>query len=204
MVTAGGNRLRLGHDVLPYDLNTPLFTDYAHKLRTVWLPPGTQAGYHGEEVFDFPVGTLLSKTFYYPVDASGQPALNDDYSTDFAADGLDLNTVRLIETRLLIRQPDRWDALAYVWDDAQREARLEIAGEILRFEAHDGASVRNLTYIVPTRDECRSCHVTDHTSGVLEPIGTKARHLNKDYRHYADGAAPQLARWAAVGYPPDA
>ena len=103
VVTAGGNKLRLGHNVLPYDLNTPLFTDYAHKLRTVWLPPGTQAAYHGEEAFDFPVGTLLSKTFYYPVDASGQPALNDDYSTDFAADGLDLNTVRLIETRLLIR-----------------------------------------------------------------------------------------------------
>jgi hypothetical protein len=28
-------------DVLPYDLNTPLFTDYAYKTRFVWMPKGT-------------------------------------------------------------------------------------------------------------------------------------------------------------------
>jgi uncharacterized repeat protein (TIGR03806 family) len=200
LVIARGTRLQLGQGVLPYDLNTPLFTDYAHKLRTVWLPAGTQAAYSAEETFDFPVGTLLSKTFYYPTDNSGRPMLNDDDSSDFAADGLNLDAVRLIETRLLVRQPDGWDALAYVWDDAQQEATLEIAGEILRFEAHDGATVRNLTYIVPTRDECGSCHITDHASGEFEPIGPKARHLDKDYRHYADGSAPQLARWTSAGY----
>jgi uncharacterized repeat protein (TIGR03806 family) len=200
VVAASGNQLLLGQGVLPYDLNTPLFTDYAHKLRTVWLPPGTQAEYRGEATFDFPVGTLLSKTFYYPRDASGKLALNDDYANDFSADGLDLDAVRLIETRLLVRQPGGWDALAYVWDDAQQEATLEIAGEILRFEAHDGATVRNLTYIVPTRDECGSCHITDLASGEFEPIGPKTRHLDKDYMHYADGSAPQLARWTSVRY----
>ena len=30
--------LRLNDGVVPYDLNTPLFSDYAHKLRTVWMP----------------------------------------------------------------------------------------------------------------------------------------------------------------------
>ena len=32
--------LNLGEDVLPYSLNTPLFTDYAHKLRTIWMKEG--------------------------------------------------------------------------------------------------------------------------------------------------------------------
>ena len=27
--------------VIPYDLNTPLFSDYASKYRFVWMPPGT-------------------------------------------------------------------------------------------------------------------------------------------------------------------
>ncbi|MGW8127294.1 MAG: parallel beta-helix domain-containing protein [Stenotrophomonas sp.] len=35
-------RLRLNARVLPYDLDTALFTDYAHKLRTVWMPAGTR------------------------------------------------------------------------------------------------------------------------------------------------------------------
>ena len=51
--------------VTPYDLNSPLFSDYAHKLRTVVLPPGTSIRY-GEDAFEFPVGTVITKTFYYP------------------------------------------------------------------------------------------------------------------------------------------
>ena len=200
VVTALGNRLQLGQRVLPYDLNTPLFSDYAHKLRTAWLPPGTYAEYRSDGALAFPVGTLLSKTFYYPVDASGRLALNDDFSTDFSKDGLDLGMVRLIETRLLVRQHDGWDALAYVWDEAQGEARLEIAGAILNLPVHDGDAPLRLTYVVPTRDECGSCHIADRSSGALEPIGTKARHLDKVYAHYADGPAPQLARWSQTGY----
>ena len=37
---ADGRQFSLGDNVFPYDLNTPLFTDYALKLRTVWLPEG--------------------------------------------------------------------------------------------------------------------------------------------------------------------
>jgi uncharacterized repeat protein (TIGR03806 family) len=208
VVTAQGNRLQLGQRVLPYDLNTPLFSDYAHKLRTVWLPAGTYAEYGSDGAMMFPVGTILSKTFYYPRAALGLLALNDDYAHDFSAEGLNLDAVRLIETRLLVHQPDGWDALAYVWDEAQRDARLEIAGEILELPVHDGSAARRLTYVVPTRDECGSCHIADHTNGALEPIGTKVRHLDKQYVYYADGPAPQLARWSQTGYlavqsPPD-
>ena len=31
--------------IVEYELNTPLFSDYALKVRTVWMPPGTQ-GYN--------------------------------------------------------------------------------------------------------------------------------------------------------------
>ena len=200
VVTALGNRLQLGQRVLPYDLNTPLFSDYAHKLRTVWLPPGTHAEYRDHGALAFPVGTLLSKTFYYPRAAAGQLILSDNNASDFSADGLNLDAVRLIETRLLVRQAAGWDALAYVWNDAQREATLEIAGEILRLPVRGEGALETLTYIVPTRDECGSCHIADHTNGALEPIGTKDRHLDKVYTHYADGPAPQLARWKQTGY----
>ena len=117
---------------LPYDLNTPLFSDYAHKLRAVWLPPGTQAKYDADSVFDLPVGTIISKTFYYPKRrrAEGAVLRTEDNAHDFSGEGLDLRKVRLIETRLLDTPGSGWDALDYVWDDAQKEAHLEIAGDM--------------------------------------------------------------------------
>ena len=39
---ADGGRLALNDGVVAYDLNTPLFSDYAHKLRTVWIAEGRQ------------------------------------------------------------------------------------------------------------------------------------------------------------------
>src|SRR5262249_7667842 len=51
--------------VIPYDINTPLFSDYTVKYRFVRLPPGTSAQYHDTDVFDFPVGTTIIKTFAY-------------------------------------------------------------------------------------------------------------------------------------------
>src|SRR5690606_14589801 len=63
MLQRADGHLRPAAQALAYDLNTPLFSDYAHKLRTVWMPAGQAAGY-GEERFEFPVGTVLTKTFY--------------------------------------------------------------------------------------------------------------------------------------------
>ena len=66
------NLLRLNDRVVPYELNTPLFSDYALKLRTVWMPPETTATYRSDREFDFPVGTIISKTFHY-VRRNGRP-----------------------------------------------------------------------------------------------------------------------------------
>jgi hypothetical protein len=43
-LAVGGGALVLGEGVTPYALNTALFTDYAHKLRTVWIPPDGGTG----------------------------------------------------------------------------------------------------------------------------------------------------------------
>ncbi|MEI9987282.1 MAG: hypothetical protein WDN69_31500 [Aliidongia sp.] len=63
VVVAAGGRLSFGTGVVPYDLATPLFSDYAGKLRTIYLPKGTKADYRLLDAFDFPVGTIVSKTF---------------------------------------------------------------------------------------------------------------------------------------------
>src|SRR5690606_4869260 len=50
----------------PYDLNSTLFTDYAHKKRFVWMPDNVKAQYISDsEVLNFPSGSVLIKNFYY-------------------------------------------------------------------------------------------------------------------------------------------
>ncbi|WP_262692419.1 SO2930 family diheme c-type cytochrome [Kordiimonas aestuarii] len=165
--------------VLPYTLINPLFTDYAHKFRFVYVPKGRKARYDNTEVMRFPVGTVLVKTFAYPADFR-VPEEN----------------IQIIETRLLIHQERGWNAWAYVWDDAQGDAVLKVAGKTLPVSWIDEAGAEQSTnYVVPNKNQCKGCHTFDKA---FTPIGPKARNLNRDFK-YASGSANQLDHWASLG-----
>ncbi len=66
LFTAHSPSLKPNRGVIPYDLNTPLFSDYSDKYRFVWMPPGTSAQYRDDGPFEFPVGTVFAKTFAFP------------------------------------------------------------------------------------------------------------------------------------------
>jgi uncharacterized repeat protein (TIGR03806 family) len=180
--------------VTPYDLNSPLFSDYAHKLRTVLLPAGTSIRY-GEDAFEFPVGTVITKTFYYPRAGEGAVRKVLAQSED---PRLDLAQVRLIETRLLINTASGWVAIPYVWNAGQTEATLALAGDVLSLELVSGDGRQPFAYLVPDTNQCAGCHALVHHSQKIEPIGIRARHLNKTY-NYASGSENQLAHWQKAG-----
>lgn len=193
--------------VVPYELNTPLFTDYAHKLRTVWMPAGAAAKYHGQDAFDFPVGTILSKTFYYPrlpgeADGSERVVRSED-GGGLPGGRLALVDVRLIETRLLVRRADGWVAFPYVWNDAQTDATLTRGGALVPLELVDGGIVAEpATYAVPDENQCAGCHASDLKSHDLHPLGPTARNLNREVLAIGDGGATivdQLAEWQRSG-----
>ncbi|NUO76285.1 MAG: hypothetical protein HOQ32_09755 [Lysobacter sp.] len=199
------HRLRLNDGVVPYELNTPLFTDYAHKLRTVWMPKGVSARYTADGAFEFPVGTVVSKTFYYPRVAgeaadSEVVARSDSAEGEFRDGALDLDRVRLIETRLLVRRQEGWIALPYVWNAEQTEAKLMRGGELIALSLQGADGKReSATYQVPDQNQCGGCHGTDIKSKALQPIGLKARHLNRDF-DYVGGRAHQFVHWQQLGY----
>ncbi|HEY2779910.1 MAG TPA: SO2930 family diheme c-type cytochrome [Steroidobacteraceae bacterium] len=201
VVYADGGNLVLNSGVVPYDLNTPLFSDYAHKLRTVWMPRGTPARYQADASFDFPVGTIISKTFYYPLPKGPHQSVNSVARTDAQPSGLiKLANVRLIETRLLVRREGGWQAFPYVWNSAQTEAELARTGDAkpLELVSDDGAR-EAFTYVVPNENQCAGCHVVDLKTKLIAPIGTKARHLNRDFT-YDSGRENQLVHWTKLGY----
>ncbi len=165
--------------VIPYDLNTPLFSDYAHKARFVKLPAGQKASYNMHSAFDFPVGTVLIKNFLYPNDFRDETKGR-----------------KILETRLLIHEEKGWKALPYIWNEEQTEAYLEVAGgrKDISWVHYDG-STKTLNYSIPNINQCKGCHIK---GSQMTPIGPSARQLNKNFR-YADGITNQLVRWRDAG-----
>ena len=84
-------------NVIPYELGAPLFSDYAAKDRAIYLPAGEITRLNGDEVVEFPVGTVLLKSFSYPADLR-QPGVGR----------------QMIETRLMIHYDSGWKPFPYV------------------------------------------------------------------------------------------
>lgn len=164
--------------VLPYDLNSTLFTDYAHKKRFVWMPANVKASYVADtEILEFPTGAVLIKNFYY----------------DHVQPG---NVTRIIETRLMIKKSDGWIFANYVWNDEQTEAFLDLDGSYTEVTWTEGTETKNAMYRIPSGVECHTCHKSSNNP---IPIGPKPQNLNKLYA-YSDGTKNQLTKWVEAGY----
>lgn len=182
----GDGQFRYNARVVPYDLNTPLFTDYALKDRAIFVPEGSSATYAEPGVFDFPVGSVLIKSFSVAADLRS-PEENRT----------------LVETRLLIRFEDGWRAFPYVWNEAQDEAFYTPGGDVRAVPFIDADGEEQVAnYLIPQRNQCQSCHERRDDQGVtrIVPIGPKARNLNRDYDYGVGvGAVNQLTRLADLG-----
>jgi len=162
---------RSAKGVVAYDLVNPLFSDHAAKQRFVFVPGGKAAQYDSEDVFDFPVGSVLIKTFVFAPDMRLPEA-----------------GAYKLETRLLIRKQNGWAAYPYVWNEDGTQAVYTPVGARRTVEtiSPDGARLR-ISYSVPNQNQCKTCHQAGDT---LSPLGPKARNLGKKN---------QLDEWAAAG-----
>ena len=171
------NSAQVPHEkVVPYELISTLFSDYSYKQRWVYVPTNQKATYYIESsVFDFPVGSALIKTFYYPIDER-DPSQG----------------MNLLETRLLLRKENGWEAVSYAWNDEQDEAFKKIAGKTINVSwTNFLGEEEDVRYRVPNVNQCKECHAADDK---ITPIGPKARNINKDFK-YEEGEFNQLDYW---------
>jgi uncharacterized repeat protein (TIGR03806 family) len=164
-------RLLSSERLTPYTLNTPLFSDYAEKFRSFYLPKGKKIAWRDDGVLEFPVGSVLVKSFGYPADFR-KPA----------------EQLRILETRLLIRRASGWVAFPYVWDADGKDATLKRAGTRIPISwTHSDGQRREISYAVPNVNQCKGCH---DRAGAITLIGPKARNLNNGV---------QLQAWQKAG-----
>ena len=183
-LSATAARLALNERVVPYDLNTPLFSDYAHKLRTVWMPEGAGAKYQSAQSVRLPGRHHPQQDLLLPARRRRRwlsPA-HLRSSRDYAGEGLDLQECRLIETRLLVRREHGWEALPYVWNAEQTDAELERTGDEVPLElvAADGDANHSPTSC-PMRTSAPAATSPTSARRPEHRLGLKARHLNRDY-----------------------
>ena len=165
-----------------YQLRTPLFSDYADKHRFVWVPREKKIRVLADGTIDFPIGTVLVKSFGWSDIAGGRP----------------------VETRLLIHRAGGWIALPYIWDADGKDATLALGGRRVpvTFKSPDGET-HNIRYAVPNKNQCKECH---SLNGKIVPIGPKARNFvipaqalrPEQYGYYFDNPAalkPTIPQW---------
>lgn len=167
------------YGVLPYDLISPLFSDYAHKSRFVWMPSGLSANYVNDySVLDFPVGTVLIKNFYY------ENVLPDGQT-------------KILETRLQIRKEEGWIFANYKWNDAQTEAVSDLSGSFVPVNFVINSVEKSVNYNIPSGPQCLTCHKSEND--VPQPIGMKPQNLNR-IMVYENGSMNQFEKWQQMGY----
>ena len=166
-------------DVIAYDLQSPLFSDYAKKDRFIWMPVGVSATYTSDtQLLDFPNGTVMIKNFSYD---NVQPS----------------GSTRIVETRVMYKLNDTWEFAEYVWNEAQTDAFLDLDGSFTDISWIDENNMtRNVNYRIPSGGECFTCH---KKSDQPIPIGLKPQYINKTFP-YSDGAMNQLQKFQEQGF----
>lgn len=167
-------------DMERYELATALFSDYALKTRAIRFPKGKAAKYDAREVMDFPVGTVITKTFSMEKDRR-DPKVG----------------IKVVETRVLVREDAGWVAYPYLWNDEQTEATYAPGGRVVPIDTIDasGQAVK-FSYLVPSKNQCQECHHVREAEGpaTLTLIGPKARNIN-----IVVNGKNQLDHWAEIG-----
>lgn len=172
------NDLAPSDSLVFYKPASSLFTDYALKSRFVLIPEGQKAQIVGTEL-EMPIGSILIKNFYYPIDFR-----NPDGER------------RIIETRLLIHEEKGWQAYPYLWNEEQSDAILKVVGAETEVKFIDYSGKEQIiNYLVPNKNQCKSCH---NKSEQLAPIGVKIQHLNNEL-DYGTKKENQLSHLAGLG-----
>lgn len=163
--------------LIPFTLNSPLWSDQAEKRRWVALPDGEAATLGPDGDIVFPIGTIMVKEFR-------------------------LGNVRL-ETRFLVHYPvdhdggpqtGQWRGFSYQWKADQSDAELVAEGATTPFPV----AGTNKDWLIPTRDECGTCH----NLSVTGTIGPEIGQLNRDFTYPNGRTANQLTTLSHIGVLP--
>jgi uncharacterized repeat protein (TIGR03806 family) len=166
--------------IVPYDIQTPLWSDGANKQRWVSVPEGRVLGYSEAEPLEVPLGTVFVKHF--------EMALDERFPHER----------RRLETRFwVVATAGAQYGVTYKWNAEQTDAELLIASEteMLSIVGADGAA-RTQPYFYPSPADCHTCH--NEQAGFV--LGVRTAQLNRPVTYRLDRPpVEQLLAWSSWG-----
>lgn len=168
---------QLASGVVPYSVNSPLWSDGARKQRLIALPHDSRMTFHPSGSWEFEDGAVLVKTF----------SLNVVDNASVAE--------RKVETRLFTKQRGEWFGYSYAWNAEGTDAELvEPDGRDQTFATEGPEGPVEQVWRFPGRSECMTCH----TREARFVLGVSTEQLNRVHR-YPGGPINQLTRLAQLG-----
>lgn len=175
---AGGHRAMPG--VIPYTVNSPLWSDGTYKERFIAVPGEAKVEFNNGRSWNFPEGTVLVKSFALEKTAG------------------DAKSRHWIETRFMTKQQNEWIGYSYAWNEAQTDADLvESKGLDREYEVRDEAApggLRKQTWHYPSRAECMICH--SRAANFVLGLSTVQMNCEQDY---GGGRDNQLRTLSHIG-----
>ena len=155
---------------IPYQVNSPLWSDRAIKQRWMSIPSDGSFNTNQEKIkfsafndWEFPVGTVFIKHFELPITT-------------------DLNgPTKRLETRFFVLgEGEIGYGLSYKWNDDGTEAYLTGGASSKDFDIMEDGQVQfTQTWDFPGRDQCMTCH----TSNANFVLGVKTHQLNGEMEY---------------------
>ena len=167
--------LEPGPDLIPYDVNSALWTDGAFKPRYMVVPSPEQIAIQDDGSWVFPNGSVLIKVFGFEFDV-GDP-----------------QSRRAVETRFMVRNGAAWEYSTYQWNDEGTEGELLEARKTVEYTIQERGEAKILEYQFPEYDDCVTCH----GPAINDVLGPKTSQINRD-RNYDGLVANQLVAMAEI------
>jgi uncharacterized repeat protein (TIGR03806 family) len=169
--------------LIPYHVNSPLWSDGAVKSRWLAIPndgaPNEQIGFAPAGEWTFPIGTVFVKHFELGIDDTN-PGLR-----------------KRLETRVLVHATNgNYYGLTYKWrgDNSDADLLTNSLNEDIVIATSSGTRTQNWYY--PSRQDCLICH-NPNANFVL---GVKTRQLNGPLTYPVSGITDnQLRTWNHLG-----
>lgn len=162
--------------VVPYSVNSALWSDNAQKQRWVALPGSSKVAFAPTGEYTWPGGTVFIKHFELVTNEVTQAK-------------------RRLETRVLVLDATGGNGygVTYKWRGDNSEADLVTgAGQDESITITTSSGSRTQVWHYPSRDQCLQCHTT--TSGFV--LGPKTRQLNGTHAYPTGRSDNQVRTWS--------
>jgi uncharacterized repeat protein (TIGR03806 family) len=178
--------LEVAPGIIPYTVNSPLWSDGAAKRRWMAIPndgdydtPEERILFSNFQDWGFPEGTVFIKHFELPISEDPEETIP-------------------LETRFFIlAEEGRGYGLTYKWNEDGTDATLLLSDEEQEYTLYENdVPVGSQIWSFPSRGDCLDCH----TSNANYVLGVKTHQLNGDYTYPGTGITTnQLTYLSDIG-----